>query len=89
MDIPEIACAVDHDYAWKKVFRTEFLRDQSIHAGDFDIAENLIEFGARAMIAAKNIAFLDLKTDWDSEISSANRYLHHFGSLGEAYPLHQ
>ena len=65
LDIPEIACAVDHDYAWKKVFRTEFLRDQSIHAGDFDIAENLIEFGARAMIAAKNIAFLDLKTDWD------------------------
>lgn len=66
-EAPEIADVVlrfDWEYGWRKLFRTQFLRDAAIEAGSGDIADNLYEFGARALLAAKTITVLDLKFDW-------------------------
>lgn len=64
-EIPELAISTDRDYSWHKIYRTAFLRDSAITAGEHDIFDNLLEFGGRALLASGNIAFLDMKTGWD------------------------
>lgn len=65
-EIPDLVLASNRDYSWHKIYRTAFLREHAIQAGQYDIYDNLLEFGARALLAAGNISFLDVKTGWDA-----------------------
>lgn len=63
-DIPDLAFASNLDYGWMRLYRTAFLKQDNIQASAEDVAISLYSFGGMAMLAAKSIAFLDLKNDW-------------------------
>lgn len=87
-DIPEIAMRSNWEYGFRKLFRTDFLRSQGIEAGDHDIADNLITFSARAMLATANICYLDLKFDWNVQNVQRQRVVSEFWLELQHKPLY-
>ncbi|KAB8291912.1 glycosyltransferase [Bifidobacterium avesanii] len=72
-ELNDTALMFDWDYGWRKLFRTDFLRDKGIAAGPHDIADNMYEFGARALLAAQSLYVLDLKFDWGIDNTKRQR----------------